>query len=159
MTIRTVATLLSIEFIPFLRNRDFQPRTVTRTRLDHEIAANGPNSLFDHRRAAVEIIQFSQSQPTAEREPLSIVVDYQLPQPVLCPKTDVYRSGLAVLANVDQAFLNDTHKFAARRGRQSYLLQFGNEAHVHTSVVAKTFYELSDKVKKLLWPNFHRLHA
>src|ERR1035441_2634656 len=106
MTIRTVATLLSIEFVPFLRNRNFQPRTVARARLEHQIATNGPNSFLDDRRTAVQIVKFGKRQPAGELKPTTIIVDYQLPQAILCAKPDIDRPGPTMLSNIHQAFLH-----------------------------------------------------
>src|SRR5271169_6477011 len=122
MTMRTVATLSSIELVPFLRNRNFQPRTVAGTRLDHQIATNSPNPFLDHCRAAMKIVQFGERQSAGERKSMSIIVNHQLPQAVLRSKSHVDRRGTAVLPDVNQALLHDPGQFPAGRSRQSNFL-------------------------------------
>jgi hypothetical protein len=62
---------------------------VARTRLDHQIATDGPNPFLDDGRAPVKIVQFRQRQPSRELESTTVIVDYQLPQTILGPEPDV----------------------------------------------------------------------
>src|SRR5271165_4380567 len=159
MTIRTVATLLSIEFVPFLGNRDFQPGTVARTRFDHQVSADGPDSFLDDRRTAMKTVQLTQRQTAAKRKTLSIVVNDQSPQTVLGTEAHVNGLGTAVLSNVDQPFLHHPDEFPAGGGRKRHLFQFRHEPRIDSSIAAKTFYDLGHKVKELIGADFDWPHA
>src|SRR3974377_281051 len=159
MTIRTVATFLSIEFVPFLGNRNPQPGTVARTRFDHQVSADGPDSFLDYRRTAMKAVQLTQRETAAKRKTLSIVVNDQSPQPVLGAEAHVNGLGAAMLSNVDQPFLYHPDEFPpGGRGKRDFF-QFRHEPRIDSSVAAKTFYDLRHKVKELIGAHFDRPHA
>src|SRR6516162_5292672 len=122
ITMRTVATLLSIESIPFLRHRDLQARAMPRTRFDYHITADSAHSLFNYCWTPMQVIQFREGEASREAKPATIVVDHQLPESILRTEPDIHRSGATVLSDVNQTFLHDPDQFAARHRRKRNLL-------------------------------------
>ena len=134
---------------------------MARIGFDYHVSAHGPNSFLDDSRPFAKVVKLGQGEATREGKALAVVVNYQLPPTVLRAKAHDCRLRTAVFPNIDQTFLHHPGQFPAGGRRKGDLLQFRYKTGYDTGVSGKTFYELSDKVKKLMRPNIrrpHRLH-
>src|SRR5208337_3347804 len=163
MMIRTDndGSLLSIRLISFLRNRDLQPGPAARIRFNQQISPNCADSFLDDSWPLAQVIQFGQMKTTSKWKPPPVIIDYQIPKSVLYTKVHHGRLRATMPADVDQPFLYHPSQLPASGCRHGHFLQFRHEAGLHATISGKTFYELGDKVKKLMrpylnWP--HSLH-
>src|SRR5208337_1238183 len=159
MTIRIEGSFLSIGFQPFLWNSDFQPGTTARSRFNHHVPTNSPDPLLDDGRPPAKIVELTQGESASKWKSPAVVINYQLPVPVLRPEAHQRRMRSAVLTNIDQALLYHPGQLAASRRRHRYFLQLRQETRGDSSVSGETFYELGNKVKKLIRTNVNRPHG
>src|SRR5271167_1180703 len=115
MTIRTDTdgSLLSIKLISFLRNRDLQSGSAARSRFNQQVTANCADPLLDDSWSPSEVIQFGQTESTSKWKPPPVIIDYQLPESVLCTKVHHRRLCAAMPADIDQPFLYHPRQFTA----------------------------------------------
>src|SRR5208283_124357 len=155
----TDGSLLSIRLISFLRNRDLQPGPAARIRFNQQISPNCAYPFLDDSWALTQVIQFGQTKSTSKGKPPPVIIDYQLPETVLCTKMHHSQLCAAMPSDVDQPLLYHPCQLTAGGCRHGDFLQFRHEAGLHPSISGKTFYELGNKVKKLVRPYLNGTHG
>src|ERR1019366_8015049 len=159
ITMRTDSSFLTIRLVSFLWNGDFQLGAVARIRFNHHVSAHCPDSFLDNGRSAAQFVELAQGEAASKRKALAVIVNDQLPRTVLRAKVHHCRLRTAMFPNIDQTLLHHSCQLAAGSGGKGNFLQFGHKPGGHSGVSGKTFYDLGNKVKKLVRPNIGRPHG
>src|SRR6266853_3113131 len=107
---RRVPGLLSLAFSliqSFVRQSDFQSGAVARNRLDRQLASNRPDAFFEHLGTPAARVKFSLGEASGKLKASAVILDHQLPQAVLRREADQHAARVAMLADVDERFLDD----------------------------------------------------